>query len=230
MPTVTEVGAKLLVCAPDDVPEPVKAQIRPILAAVKAEFQGPVGIDGSGGTGRRFEPVTKTITYDGNGYAQLRVDDIVPGTALSVACYGSNLPDVVLKQAQSGLGYNILARQLAGSIGVYAAYANGGVFPLGLQNISVTTTFGFAAQVPADVCEAILGETVSRLLSQGFVGIAGAGESVTMVDFEVNTSAGVSIWDKTSPMATMHTIYLERIIVYRDRGDAARARRRRRMS
>jgi hypothetical protein len=230
MPTAAEVGAKLLLCAPDEVPKALLAQIRPVLAAVKAEFQRPVGRDGSGGTGRRFEPIAETRTYDGNGYARLRVDDIVPGAALSVSLYGSALTDVVLEQAQSGLGYNVLARPQSGNIGSVAAFAGWGVFPQGIQNIAVTTTFGYAAIVPADVCEAILGEVVSRLLSQGFVGVAGAGETVTMVDFEVNTSAGVSIWGVSSPIATLHTIYVDTVEAYREKGDISRARRRMRMS
>lgn len=230
MPTENECGAALLVCAPDDVPAALSARIRSILAAVKAEFQSPVGRDGMGGTGRNFTPALDSRTYDGTGYSRLRVDDIVPGTALAVTVYGSPITDVVLAVAHNRLGYNVLARPQYGAFGAFVQNTPYGIFPVGVQNIAVATTFGYAATVPADVYEAILGEVVSRCLSQGFVGIAGAGESVTMVDFEVNTSAGVSIWDQTAPMATMHTNYLNCLERYRDDGGWRRARLRHRMS
>jgi hypothetical protein len=228
-PQESEVVAKLAIIAPDGLTDGITGDLEGLLAAVIAEFQSPVGPDGGGGTGRRFDPVTETRLYDGNGFPELRVEDIVPGTSLTVTSFGVVVSNVFLKTEREGLGYNILARQ-QGALGLSIPYTYASVWPRGAQNIAVTATWGYAAVVPQDVWEAIRCEVTFRALVQGSVQLAGAGEIVKIGEFEVNTAAGVSVWKDSSPLAILHRTYLECRDRYRDRGGLKLARMKRRMS
>lgn len=214
-PTVAECMTKLVITAKDDVSREIQAEITHILPSVIAEFQSPVGRNNQGGTGRRFAPLATTKLYDGNGFQRLTIDDIVPGTSFSVSIYGSVSGQVLLEESPNG-GLNVLAFPLNNyTVGIASSgyYFYG--FPIGVQNVAVTATFGYAASIPADIFEAIRCEVTSRALSQGFVDLAGAGEAIKIVDFEDNTSAGVSVWGLSSPLATMHTIYVDCVTRYR---------------
>ena len=189
-----------------------------VLAGVIAEFQSPAGPGGYGGTGRRFDTVVETRTFDGNGYSELFVGDIVPGTPLSVSTFGSGTFDggvlgAVLRPAANGLGNNFLVlAPLNASTSSYGYYR---AFPRGVQNIAVSATWGFAATVPKDVYEAVISESAARSLVQFFVPLTGVGEQVTIGSFNINTSSGISVWGQSSPIAVYHTIYQNAIRRYR---------------
>lgn len=211
-PLDVEVLAQVATSAPDGATTALLPAIGTTLQAVIAEFQSPPAFDGSGGTGRRFTPVTETRTFDGSGYHELAVSDIVPGTPLSASVWGTPLASVVLKQSYDGMGANTLAFPGCGYLYGYGLMNQ---FPSGLQNIAVTATWGYAAQVPADVYRAVLSETSYRALVENFVPLSGIGETVSIGDFEINTSAGVSVWAKSSPIAVYHQIYQDCIKRYR---------------
>ena len=116
---------------------------------------------GGGGTGRALVPVTETRPFDGNGYAELWVPDIVPLLALSVSAFGTPLSDVVLKVVTDGPRANALVRQCANGGWAGGGLGWPGVFPIGLQNITVAATWGMA--VTADIWEAIRCEAAARL-------------------------------------------------------------------
>lgn len=229
-PVAADVLQKLQYTNPEGLTASVTNDVDNLLAAIIAEFQSPPN-GAAGGTGRNFEPVTETRLFDGNGYPELRVPDIVPGTAFTVHAYDAYLTDVQLAApVQPWLGWNRLIRpQGAGSI-VGASYATPGIFPIGLQNISVAATWGFAATVPPDVWEAVRCEAAHRALVQGAVPLAGIGSTITMGPFSINTSAGVSVWGQSSPIAVFHQTYVNCVSRYRDRAAWRRAQVVRRMS
>jgi len=186
------------------------------LRAVIADFESPYGRNGIGGTNRSFTPTVGTKVYDGNGYPELRVADIVPNTTLTVTAFDTTLIDVALKENRDGLGWNVLYRpQSAGAI-LGTSYGLSGLFPLGKQNIRVTTTWGFAAQVPADLWEAVRCEVARRILVKTSVGLSGVGDQVKMGPFQVDTAVGAPAWTMSSPLAVFATQYQNTIIKYRE--------------
>ncbi len=232
MPTAVDVIAKLTYAAPDDLPDGTLAEVAQVLTSVQAEFQSPPGFHGvGGGTGRCFETICEQRFFDGNGYPELLVDDVIPGTAFQVKAFDALYPDVLLKQGQNGQGrWNLLVRpQSSGSI-LGASYGLSGLFPLGLQNIAVTAFWGVVAG--ADVFQAILSEVVYRLLIEGFIGLDGVGDKVQIGTFEVDTSAMSSNWVLSATPPLLHKTYTDCVSAYRDRGNKAwkRAAQTRRMS
>lgn len=211
MPTPADCLSKVGLSAPDRVTDALVGDVRQVLAAVIAQFQSPARYDGSGGTGRQFVPVTETRLFDGTGYRELMVDDIVPGTALTVSVFDSALSNVALKEPVRGKGHNVLSLSpgdyWAGGLGPYG-------FTRGSQNVAVAATWGFAALVPDDVYEAIRCETAYRALIMGYVPLSGIGETVTIDGFTINTSAGVSVWRESSPIAHLHGVFLDAVRRY----------------
>ena len=226
MPTVLEVFQKIKLTAPSPVTQDLSEAFGGILAPVIAEFQSPPSpIGNGGGTGRTFVPASDTRWYDGSGAPEQIVDDVVPSLpftvvagryssfSLSSGAYGSP----VLRQPQEpGAGWNILTIPSGGWYAGYTGYT--GIysrFPRGLQNIGLTATFGYAAQVPYDVWEAIRCEAAYRLLVEGYVGLTGVGEEVHIGDYSINTSVGAINFKLTSPLTTFHDKYLECVARYR---------------
>ena len=203
---------------PDVMPQAnLLGEIQPILDSVIAEFQSPIASDGSGGTGRNFSPITEVRYFDGKGYAHLHVDDIVPGTLLTASANGIALTDVVLTERHRGLGYNLLVRNGANS-GFFGGYGYAPVFVMGQANIAVAATWGYAAQVPADVREAVRCEVTYRALVTGVIGVNGVGEEIEMTDFKLSTSVGAINFRATSPLTVFHDLYLDCVRRYRDKG------------
>jgi len=214
-PTEAEIIDRLTVVSPDPVGADVKGQVGAILAGVIADFQAPVSIYQGGGTGRLFTPTVETRVFDGHGYPRLHLgDDIVPNTTLTVTLYGSSTPltDVLLVEAKRGLGYNTLVRQSSGSY-IPGFFSAG--FPQGIQNISVNATWGYSATVPFDINQAVMGETIYRILTSFAVDYAGVGTEIKIGNNSVNTAAGVSVWAVSSPLGVMHKIYEETVARYR---------------
>ena len=214
-PTEAEIIKRLEVVSPDVVGADVLGQVGSILQGVIADFQAPQSRNGGGGTGRLFTPTVETRLYDGHGYPRLHLGaDIVPGTSLTVTIYGSATPltDVVLVEAKRGLGYNTLVRQTSGSYSL-GFYSTG--FPQGIQNVSVTATWGFSATVPYDVNQAIMSETLYRIITSFMIDFAGVGVEVQIGNNKVNTAAGISAFAISSPVAVMHNQYLETVARYR---------------
>ena len=225
MPTVQEVFQKLELTAPSPVTDTLGAAFGGILAPVIAEFQSPPSpIGNGGGTGRRFVPLAETRWYDGSGGPDLLIDDVVPSLPFTVAFGGvggaapawGGAGSPVLRQPQDGNdAWNILTLPAsgyyygAGTDGVYKR------FPRGQQNIGVSATFGYAAQAPMDVWEALRCEAAYRLLIEGYVGLTGVGEEVTIGSYSVNTSVGAINFKLTSPLTTFHDKYLECVARYR---------------
>ena len=236
MPTEPEVFEKLMFSWPNLSLGQLRGDIRSVLAAVISEFQSPPSrlVEG-GGTGRQWLPSVETRAYDGSGFAELVIDDVllpVMGLAagtdtpailnpLSVAFADGSAysldtaPLPALRTPQNpGEGYHCLtfAPGYSGAGNIYSGNIYSG-FPRGQQNILVTATFGSA--VTPDICEAIRCEATSRLLVQGLVPLTGVGEDVKLEDFEINTSSGISVWGKSSPIAVYHTLYLQCVSRYR---------------
>lgn len=231
-PVVADVVQKLNLTAPDGVTPEMEADIENLLEAIIAEFQSPPAAGGHrggvafsssagtvGGTGRSFTPTFEVRHFDGNGYPQLRVDDIVPDTEFTVKVYDARLVDVRLREpVKPYVGYNVLIRpQGAGSI-LGSSYATPGIFPMGLQNISVEATWGYSASIPKDIWEAIRCEASYRSLVQGVIPLAGVGEEVRIGNFGINTSVGILVWAQSSPVSIYHQQYTSAIERYRDRG------------
>lgn len=217
-PTATEVDAAVYAADPDYVKSGTGVDYDRILGQVIGEFQAPVGRHGAGGTGRQFVPTTETRLFDGNGYPELQVDDIVPGTTLTVSAYGGAYPDVLLKYNGFNRGYNVLIRpQSSGSI-LSASYALSGVFASGIQNISVTTTWGFAATLPNDVSAAILDECVRRILIAQSIGIDGIGDQLDIGSFKVDTTTNAATWMNSSSVPMFHANFTNAIATYRSNG------------
>lgn len=208
MPTTQDVFDKLTLTAPDALTPPMQADVAMVLASVIAEFQSPPSPRPGGGTGRTFVAVTETRLYDGSGGPELTVDDIVPTLPYSVAfqpnIYAIPTAGVTLRHPQEpGAGWNVLVRSTADYwLGIGAGY-----IPRGTQNVAVTATFG-VVPVPSDVWEAIRCEAAYRCLVQGFVPLSGVGLIMKTADgSEVDTSAGVSVWKESSPIAVFHAVY-----------------------
>ncbi len=221
-PTAAEVEAKVDLASGGAFTPEMRFGASSVLASVVAEFEGAPGIDGSGGTGRSFTPRTEMRVFDGSGYRELVVPDIVPDTPFSVLVWGAAALNVTLKSSYSSQGYNTL---VLGGYGYGFGYGGGysgygSVFPLGSQNIIVTATWGYAATVPADVYEAVLCEATSRVLVQSFVPLTGVGELVQLEDFQLNTSSGISVWGQSSPIAVMHNVYEAAVKRYRVSGNS----------
>lgn len=209
-PTTADVIQKIEIAAPDGLNIGVTADLEGLLDAVIAEFQSPVE---HGGTGRRFTPLQESRTYDGSGFPELRVDDLVPqalgGTALSITANAAAITGVVPRRPVDSLGWCVLMRPQENG----ATY---NVFPTGRQNIVVNATWGFAATVPTDVWEAIRGEVAARALRQSEVALDGVGDMVQLGPLSMNTSAGISVWEASSPLALFQKAYQECIRRYRD--------------
>src|ERR1035437_8510345 len=98
-PTATAVTDKVIAVV--DISELTTAAQNDIsiaLAAVIAEFQGPLPL----GTGRNFTPVTEMRIFDGNGYPELQVPDIIPGSITAISIYDMSITDYVLKTDYHG--------------------------------------------------------------------------------------------------------------------------------
>lgn len=219
IPYVSEIGLEVHIQDPDLDQTWVGVQAERVLVQVLGELQAPVGLHGAGGTGRQFVPTTETRIFDGNGYPELPVDDIVPGTPLTVTCYGAAYPDVLLKYNGYNRGHNTLIRPQSSGAILGASYGLSGIFALGIQNISVTTTWGFAAALPNDVSQAILDECTARILRYQDLGLDGAGESLKIGSFEVDTSGGAKNWMNSASVPQLQKNFANVIMAYRSRGN-----------
>lgn len=217
-PTALEIDFNVHAHDPDYEPTGTGVDYDRILAQVIAEFQAPVGRHGTGGTGRQFVPTTEMRTFDGNGYPELAVDDIVPGTTLTVSSYGGLYPDVVLKYNGFNRGHNTLIRPQSSGAILGASYALSGVFAPGIQNISVSATWGFAATLPDDVSTAILDECTRRILMSQSLGIEGAGDQLKIGSFEVDASTNAATWMASSSVPMLHVNFVNAIAAYRSNG------------
>lgn len=227
LPNHSDVYLKLNLTAPDDISDDVDKDIDAVLAGVIADFEAPVGPDTSegptGGTGRLWQPRAETRHFDGNGYGELRIDDIVPPgvdgngsptNPLVVQAYNTVLTNVGVKQASQGKGSNVLYFQGGGALlGGYGRR----LFTRGVNNIAVTATFGNV--VTADIFEALRCEACYPLLVEGFVGLNGVGEDVKIGDYELNTSVGAINFKLTSPLTVFHDKYQKAIIRHRERAE-----------
>ena len=216
MPTAAEVLQKINLIRPDQPSllssADLAADISSVLAATIAHFQSPVGYGNGGGTGRTFVPTTTTRLYDGSGGPEQLIDDVLPDQSVVINIWGSTIFDAVIKNpASPGEGYNVISRS-----GLGATYAGGlspGVFSRGLQNISVTATFGTV--VTTDIWEAIRCEAAYRLVVEGFIDVTGVGIDLKLEDFEMNNAVGVQNFRMTSPLMVFHDCYLSAVTRYR---------------
>ena len=224
-PTAAACIRKLGTVVPVPPDADLLGDVQNILDAVISEFQGPVGRGAEGcGTGRQFGTVTETRTYDGTGYAKLVVDELDPSQPVTVNVYGAALADVVVQQNRHGLGANTLVRQAANGYSfIYMAQELPyGIFAQGQQNVVVTATWG--TPLTADIVEAIKCEVVSRLLIQGYVDLAGVGETVMLGSYSNATASGISVWKDSSFISVGHRIYQQCVERYRDSGSWRRTR------
>jgi hypothetical protein len=228
MPTVSDVAMKLSNAAPAGLSNTLVQDLPGILVAVIAEFCGPISLDGRTGTGRSFTAIAMTRSYDGNGFPELVIDDFDPTQPLLITLYGSPLVSAAAKVSYDGAGTNVIfLPQLLGSA-FLTNYALPGVFPIGLQNIQVTATFGMP--VTADVWEAVRCEVAYRALVQAEVGIDGFGEVMEIDGFKYDSSVGASQFQETSSLAVMHGLYMAATLRYRDRGTRIWKKRAKRVS
>lgn len=224
-PSASDCITKLNLVVPVAPDADLLADVQNVLNAVISEFQGPVGHAAEGcGTGRQFGTVTEQRVFDGTGYAKLVVDDLDPSQAVTVNVYGTTLSDVVVQQNRHGLGANTLVRQFANGFSYIfmAQELPYGIFPSGEQNVFVTASWGNPFSY--DIVEAIKCEVAYRLLVQGYVDLAGVGETVTLGSYTNATASGISVWKNSSPIAVFHKIYQQCVERYRDNGGWRRTR------
>jgi hypothetical protein len=190
-------------------------ELSQMLAGTIAHFQSPPGKQNqTGGTGRLFVATAGTRVYDGNGYPELTIDDVVPGNPFTVSQFSTPLSDVELRQGMNSERWNVIFRpQLTGG-GYLTAFATPAVFPYGPQNIWVTATFG--AGVTADIYEAVRGEVAFRYITTTNIGVNGVGEMVQISNFEISTAVGAMNWTASSPIALMRQRYLDCVMQYQD--------------
>ncbi|BDI27992.1 hypothetical protein CCAX7_000430 [Capsulimonas corticalis] len=125
-------------------------------------------------TKRQFLPgaAGEVRIYDGTGTAEMEIDEIVSLTSVAVvgiqSAPGYTLTDVQLIQEQNKpLTRLVVAR---GSVpafiseGVIVPYPS--LFPAGRQNILVTGQFGYGAEIPHDLWDAVCGEVARRLTAE----------------------------------------------------------------
>lgn len=205
-PTAADVANKLrAIGAPQNSFQ--EGEIAPVLAGVIADFQSPKRSGGKGGTGRQFVPAFERRMFDGLGYPDLLVPDIVPDTTLIVRFWETIIAPIYLHSDFHGGGHNRLSLPNAdGAFGYYPATWT--TFPIGQQNITVTATWGYAAALPDDAREAIRVETAARILEQNLQ-VTGALQRVqtesTRLTFDTS---------RTNPF-TLHSLYNDTVIKYR---------------
>lgn len=133
-----------------------------------------IGTEVAQRTKRQFVADTQDTTriYDGNGTAELEVDEMVSFTSAVVvglqANPGYTLGDVLLVYEQ-----NKPQTRLVVGRGSLPAYMTEAVqvpipfyFPAGRQNIQITGMFGYAATIPFDLWEAANEEGAHRLAKE----------------------------------------------------------------
>jgi hypothetical protein len=197
------------------------AEAADILTEVITQFQSPAPT----GTGRRFTPVTETRTFDGSGLPEMRVPEMVPGAPFTVFVYETPVTDVVQRADYRGLGVTVLARPFscAGSgffapaLGDFSPQAIDGVFPAGKQNIIVSATWGYAAQVPADVAMAVAGEAAARVMIEVVGGSGGIPSVLRSRTTEVQ-QGNTPLAQTTSAITAWRSIYRDCVRRYRDTG------------
>jgi len=222
-PTVVAVTAKITTAILEgDLSASATADIPLTLAAVIAEFQAPQPI----GTGRQWTPVTETRTFDGNGYPELTVPDIVPGSAVSVTIWTVPVTDVVLKTNYRGLGASVLARNSDGGF-LFSADVPPTTFVIGHQNVHVTTTWG--ANVTTDIADAVACETARRILVANTGGTDGVGSTVK-TEFDSVSTGGGALNLATSVLMEWGKRYRCLVESYGDSGEWRRKALVRRMS
>ncbi len=214
-PTADECLRKIEIATPAGMSVSLADDVPNLLLAAIAEFEGPIGIMGSGGTGRSFTPVVDTRKYDGTGYPELVVDDIVPTASYVVTVFDTTLTTVTLKQAVQGRGWNVLCFPNLGMTVGNMQYPYAGRFTLGKQNITVAATFGYAAQVPKDVWEAVRCEVAYRGLVQAVVGLAGIGSNRTFGSWKIDNTVDADIWASSSSLSLYHKTFMRAIQRYR---------------
>lgn len=229
-PTAADCIRKLDVVLTDDATARLLREVEEILAGVIVDFQSPVGRDGRGGTGRTFTPVTETRVYDGSGLSILHVDDIVPGTSLTVTSFGTMLTDIILSNEYEKMGHSVLVRRTVQGNVIPPAFGGRPLtFARGRQNISVTATFGYAATVPGDIYECVRKKVVYDALVTGIVGLNGVGEEIEIDGFKVSTSVGAINWRISSPIGVFHDDYEACKSKYRIQVQRSSGHRQRRM-
>lgn len=222
-PTTAAVTAKITTAIlAGDLTANATADIPLTLAAVIAEFQAPQPI----GTGRNFTPVTETRTFDGNGYPELTVPDIVPGSSVTVMIWTTVVPDAVLKTNYRGLGSSVLVRNSDGGY-LYSPNIPPSVWLVGHQNVHVTASWG--ATVPTDIADAVACEAARRILVANSGGTDGVGSTVKIEKGEFSTGGG-ALNLATSVLIEWGNRYRALVESYRDKGDWQRKQLVRRMS
>lgn len=139
-------------------------RVASVIAAVEAE----VGIK----TLRQFvaDAVDTTRTYDGNGTAEIEIDEYVSITSMLQLGYNGDpgFPLVNFVPVKENFKPMTRVVRAIGSVpafvtsGIYSPYA--AIFPAGRQNIFVTGRFGFGPTIPADLWSAVAGEAAYRIV------------------------------------------------------------------
>lgn len=210
------------VVAATEIAIPAWDDIDATLLAVISEFQSPRPI----GTGRNFSPVTETRVFDGNGYPELPIPDIVPGTTIAISIYGTPITDFALKNDYRNEGASVMVRNL--DVGtLFNADLPPQMWITGHQNVHITATWG--ANVPLAVADAIACEAARRILTADQAGLTGAGQSVTFEKGAISTGAG-ALNMRTSILIEWGDRYRAIVESYRDKEAWKRKALARRMS
>lgn len=124
-------------------------------------------------------PPNETRTYDGTGTAELEVDEIIELVSAVVVGIQS-APGYTLANVKTIFEQNKPTTRLVVAVGAVPAMTTEGafipyqwVFPAGRQNIVVTGTFGYGAQIPAALWNAVLDEAVRRVAQEAIFNPAG---------------------------------------------------------
>ena len=118
-------------------------------------------------------------TYDGTGTAELEVDDMVSLTSVTIVGI-QTAPGYTMSGVMLVGEYNKPQTRIVAARGSQPAFITEGIivpvptlFPAGRQNITVTDKFGYGAEIPRDLWQAVCGEMAHRLATEAVFDPAG---------------------------------------------------------
>jgi len=112
-----------------------------------------------GATGRQFETSQEGRTFDGSGVATLLIDDAVEITQVEIGSVTLGTADYQIYPANRTPKWRLVR--------------GANVWPEGRQNVTITATWGYAADVSDDVKQACLMLATASLLAGKALGISG---------------------------------------------------------
>jgi hypothetical protein len=159
-----------------------------------------------------------TRTYDGNGTAEIEIDEFVSFTSATAIGLQAD-PGFALDNVLPVVEQNKPMTRLQRGVGSLPAFPVAAVyqpvptiFPAGRSNIQVVATFGFATTIPKDLWQAVCGEIARRLVSEsvfamsqgrtelkeGDIGTSWGQSSALSIEFAASYKATVKLYSRPS--------------------------------